>query len=248
MSTLLVSSRSQPVPCVSDRPCRSSVSVGAGIGRGFSVRAEDREDGEVAIQDSARRDIQGLASLALSMARAIVDEHQLHHAVQTALKRVQPSALAVLVVALRCRQLHYAGRYCCRVGRPMDRELRLQLAEEGADVERLAVLTGYLRRELLQLDVDHVTALPPGEPPPGTRAFGAASVGALLIALGQSAEGLRSVVSAIRDWLRRGDGTRRTVRLEIDGDALELSQASAADQHRLVELFVSRHATGQGAP
>jgi hypothetical protein len=130
----------------------------------------------------------------------------------------------------------------------MDKELRLQFSEEGADAERLAVLTGYLRQELLQLDVDDVTALPPGDPPPGARAFGAASVGALLIALGQSAEGLRSVVSAIRDWLRRGDGTRRTVRLEIDGDALELSQASAADQQRLVELFVSRHATEQGPP
>jgi hypothetical protein len=126
----------------------------------------------------------------------------------------------------------------------MDRELRLQLAEEGADAERLAVLTGYLRRELLQLDVDDVTALAPGEPPPGARAFGASAVGALLIALGQSAEGLRSVVSAIRDWLRRGEGTRRTVRLEIGGDALELSQASAADQERLIELFVSRHAAG----
>jgi hypothetical protein len=31
--------------------------------------------------------------------------------------------------------------------------------------------------------------------------------------------------------------------LELDGDALELSQASAADQERLIELFVSRHAT-----
>jgi hypothetical protein len=73
-------------------------------------------------------------------------------------------------------------------------------------------------------------------------------VGALLIALGQSAEGLRSVVSAIRDWLRRGDGTQRTVRLELGGDALELSQASAADQERLIELFVRRHATGEAAP
>ena len=35
----------------------------------------------------------------------------------------------------------------------MDRELRIQLTEEGADAERLAVLTGYLRRELLKLDV-----------------------------------------------------------------------------------------------
>jgi hypothetical protein len=128
----------------------------------------------------------------------------------------------------------------------MDRQLRLQLSEEGADAERLAMLTGYLRAELLQLDVEDVTALQAGEPPPGSRAFGADTVGALLIALGQSAEGLRTVVSAIRDWLRRGDGTRRTVRLELDGDALELSEASVADQQRLIELFVSRHATGEG--
>jgi len=127
-------------------------------------------------------------------------------------------------------------------------ELRLQLSEDGADVERLAALTGYLRAELLQLDVDDVTALPAGEPPPGARVFGVSTVGALLIALGQSADGLRSVVSAIGDWLRRGDGTRRSVRLELDGDALELSQASAADQERLIELFVRRHTTGEGMP
>lgn len=123
----------------------------------------------------------------------------------------------------------------------MDRELRLQLAEEGADAERLAALTGYLRGELLQLDVENVTALQAGEPPPGSRVFGVATVGALLIGLGQSANGLSSVVSAIRDWLRRGDGTRRTVRLELDGDTLELSEASAADQAQLIALFVSRH-------
>ena len=80
----------------------------------------------------------------------------------------------------------------------MDTELRLQLSEDGADAERLAVLTGYLRAELLQLDVDNVTALEAGAPPPGSRAFDVAIVGALLVALGQSAEGLRSVVSAIR--------------------------------------------------
>jgi hypothetical protein len=129
----------------------------------------------------------------------------------------------------------------------MGGELHLQLSEDGADAERLAVLTGYLRAELLQLDVEDVTALQVGEPPPGSRAFGVATVGALLIALGQSAEGLRSVVSAIKDWLRRGDGTRRTVRLELNGDALELSQASSADQQRLIELFVSRHSTAEDA-
>jgi hypothetical protein len=130
----------------------------------------------------------------------------------------------------------------------MDEELRLHLSEEGADAERLAVLTGYLRAELRQLDfIEEVGALPAGEPPPGARVFGVATVGALLIALGQSAEGLRSVVSVIRDWLRRGEGTGRAVRLELDGDTLELSQATAADQERLIELFIRRHTTDETA-
>ncbi len=123
----------------------------------------------------------------------------------------------------------------------MDGELHLQLSEDGADAERLAVLTGYLRSELLRLDVEDVRALPAGEPPAGARAFDVAAVGALLIALGQSAEGLRSVVSVIAGWLGRGEGKGRAVRLELGGDALELSQASAADQERLIELFVRRH-------
>jgi hypothetical protein len=130
----------------------------------------------------------------------------------------------------------------------MDRELRLHLSEEDADAERLAMLTGYLRAELLRLDVvEEVSALPAGEPPPGARVFGVATVGALLIALGQSFEGLRSVVSVIRDWLSRGAGTGRAVRLELGGDTLDLSQASEADQERLIELFIRKHATGETA-
>ena len=37
-------------------------------------------------------------------------------------------------------------------------DLRLRISEEDADAERLAVLTGYLRAELLQLDVKDVIA------------------------------------------------------------------------------------------
>lgn len=130
----------------------------------------------------------------------------------------------------------------------MDTDLRLQLSEEGADAERLAVLAGYLRAELLRLDVEDVTALQGGEAPRGARGVDVAAIGALMIALGQSAGGLASVVSAIRDWLRRGSGARRSVRLELGGDALELSQASTADQDRLIGLFISRHTTAEGAP
>jgi hypothetical protein len=129
----------------------------------------------------------------------------------------------------------------------MDRELRLQIAEEGADDERLAQLTGYLRAELLPLDVDEVTSPQAGDAPPGSRAVGIAAVGALLVALSQSADSLTSVVTAIRSWLKRGDSGVRSVRLEIDGDALELSRVTQAEQDRLVELFINRHSAGDGA-
>jgi hypothetical protein len=125
-------------------------------------------------------------------------------------------------------------------------ELRLQLAEEGADAERLDTLTRFLRQELLKLDVDDVTSLQVGEPPPGTRAFDVVAVGGLLVTLGHSAEALRAVVSAVRNWLKRGEGSRRAVRLQLDGDVLELSDATPSDQERLVELFVSRHIKGKG--
>jgi hypothetical protein len=128
----------------------------------------------------------------------------------------------------------------------MNAELRLQLSEEAADAERLAALTGYLRTDLLHLDVEEVTAPRAGQVPPGARAVDPGAVGALLVTLGQSADSLHAVVSAVRDWLRRGQGPQRRVRLELDGDVLELSQASSADQERLIELFVSRHGAGDG--
>lgn len=124
----------------------------------------------------------------------------------------------------------------------MGTELNLELAEAGADAERLAELAGFLRQDLLALDVEDVTALRAGEAPPGARAFDMVAVGGLLVTLGRSVGGLRAVVSAVRKWLARGEGAPRTVRLEIAGDVLELSGATAADQQKLIDLFVARHA------
>ncbi|MGK5678319.1 hypothetical protein [Actinoplanes sp. URMC 104] len=119
--------------------------------------------------------------------------------------------------------------------------MRLFLSEDGADAERLDGLTRQLRAELGRLDVDDVRPLPAGPPPPGSRAFDVEAVGALVVLLGQSSETLAAVVGVVRGWLGRSPGAKRTVRLELDGDVLELSEATAADQQRLVDLFVSRH-------
>lgn len=123
----------------------------------------------------------------------------------------------------------------------MDDVVRLTLAEEGADAERLDQVSGFLRRELLDLDVDAVTPLPAGEAPPGTRGFDVATVGGLLVTIGQSTQALQMIVTTVRAWLGRGGAVRRSVRVEIGGDVLELADASAEEQDRLVDLFLRKH-------
>jgi hypothetical protein len=61
----------------------------------------------------------------------------------------------------------------------MDGEVRLRLSEDGADAERLDVLTGYLRQELLQLDVEDVSRAREGDVPTGARAIDGICVGTL---------------------------------------------------------------------
>ena len=123
----------------------------------------------------------------------------------------------------------------------MDDVVRLTLVEEGADAERLDQVTGFLRRELLDLDVDAVTPLPSGAAPPGARGFDVATVGGLLVTVGQSTQALQTILTTVRAWLGRGGAVRRSVRVEIGGDVLELADASTEDQDKLVDLFLRKH-------
>jgi hypothetical protein len=120
-------------------------------------------------------------------------------------------------------------------------DLRIELSEGGADDQRLNTLAGYLRAELLHLDIDDVSSLRDRDAPAYSRAIDAATAGGLLVVLGKSATGLRTVILAVHGWLHRGDDVHRSVRLEIDGDMLELSSATAGEQQQLIDLFVSRH-------
>ena len=124
----------------------------------------------------------------------------------------------------------------------MERVLQLEVLEDGLDAEQLATLTDYLRAELLELDVDGVSRPEIGEAPPGTRGAGIAATGALLVTLGQSVDAVQSVLATIGNWLSRGAGSQRSVKVTIDGDTVELSKATAAEQETLIALFVSKHA------
>ncbi|WP_189382856.1 hypothetical protein [Streptosporangium nondiastaticum] len=131
----------------------------------------------------------------------------------------------------------------------MENRLQILLSEEGAEAEDVDKLTGYLRRELLQLDVDDVTALPAAEEvPPGARAVDPAQVGALLVSLGSSANALRQVIGAVHEWWGRCRDSRPSMRLAMDDDVLELSEATPEQVTEAFDLFVRRHsAAGSGA-
>ncbi len=118
-------------------------------------------------------------------------------------------------------------------------ELRLNVGvEPDADAAELDEATAQLREELLELDVDAVDR-PAGEPPPpGTRAAEAVLLGTLLVPLGR--EAIAAVVRTIETWVARRSS--RTVKVTLDGDSIELSNVSDADQRRLIDSFVARHA------
>jgi hypothetical protein len=71
-----------------------------------------------------------------------------------------------------------------------------------------------------------------------------AAVGALLVSLGGAATSINEIVTVVRAWLGRGGGAKRSIKLTIGGDVLELSEVSRDEQDRLVDLFVRRHSGG----
>jgi hypothetical protein len=110
-------------------------------------------------------------------------------------------------------------------------------AGQGADAAEVARLASQLRRQLMDLDLEAVES-PVTDPPPGTKAGHGTIVGVLLVTMAPTV--LRATVEVIQAWLATAQA--RTVRVELDGDVLELSGASEEDQHTLVTSFVARHA------
>src|SRR5919204_2517213 len=118
--------------------------------------------------------------------------------------------------------------------------LQVDIAGDSDD-EELAELTTALRRRLLELDVAGVGRPPaPGEPPAGAKGVDAIALGTLVVTLARSPGALAAVAKTVQGWVAaRND---RRVKLELDGDTIELTGVSSRDQERLVELWIGRHA------
>jgi hypothetical protein len=115
--------------------------------------------------------------------------------------------------------------------------LRLEVAREpDADAAELERATSPLREELLALDLERVGR--PTEPsPPGSRGLDVAALGTLIVGAGRGAIG--PVLTAVQSWIARRSS--RSVTITIDGDSLELTNASREDQRRVVASFLAWH-------
>jgi hypothetical protein len=122
-------------------------------------------------------------------------------------------------------------------------ELSVELqAGPDTDAEELGPLAGRLGAELLDLDVDSVRQPVREEAPGDAKGAGLLAAGELVVGLVASPEVLASLIDTVRSWL--GRNRARSVRLTLDGDALEVSGVSSAEQDRLIDLWISRHGTG----
>ena len=120
-------------------------------------------------------------------------------------------------------------------------ELNIQVDDDsGPDPEALTELTYMLREELLQLDVDEVELAAGGDAPPGSKGVELAVLGGLIVKLVRSTGLLDATIKTIASWVGRGPS--RTVRIELDGDVLEVSGVSAGEQRALIDDWVRRRA------
>ncbi len=109
--------------------------------------------------------------------------------------------------------------------------------DTDADAAELDDAVRGLRGELLELDVEDVERPSGGSAPEGARGPEVALLGTLMVSAGRA--GVSALVKTVAGWIGRRPG--RSVTLQIGDDSIELTDASAEDQQRLIEAFVARH-------
>jgi hypothetical protein len=106
----------------------------------------------------------------------------------------------------------------------------------GDDAGELTESAGWLRGELLDLDVQGVERLPGEAVPSGAK--GVADVaGWLLVQLGP--ETIRAVLAKVTDWVTRND---RVVEVSYGGDTLRLGRATREQQEKIIDGWLAGHA------
>ena len=128
------------------------------------------------------------------------------------------------------------------VGPEQQRAERLTIAVErgpDSDLDELARLTGQLRSQLLQLDVENVELVRAGQAPPGSKVADPITIGALVVTLAPTA--LQGVIGLVQHWLK--DRPVSSIKVTLGRDTLELTGASPEHVEQLTKAFMARHPT-----
>lgn len=115
-------------------------------------------------------------------------------------------------------------------------------AEPDADREELVALAVRLREWMLPVGVESVGFVATGPAPSGTRSAGMFGAGVLTVLLARSSELLAKLIDVVQSWLSSSGA--RSVRLELDGDVLEVTGITRGDQRELIRTWIDRHAGG----
>ncbi len=121
----------------------------------------------------------------------------------------------------------------------MDRLVLQVLPDPCSDAAELSDWAESLRAELAELDVPSVRPLVADEVPASAK--GAGLLFGWLVTQFGTLDGLRAVMAAVTAWVSR---TGRSVEVSLDGDALKVARATAAQQQELIDAWLSRHGSG----
>jgi hypothetical protein len=110
-------------------------------------------------------------------------------------------------------------------------------ADDPGDYETLA---RTLREELRDTDADSVEPIAADRVPEGAKGWHDI-VGWLAVNFG-TAQALRSVVSALRDWTSR---TGRVVEVTDGTDVLRLSGVTSEQQDKIIDAWLARHGAAE---
>jgi hypothetical protein len=112
-------------------------------------------------------------------------------------------------------------------------------AEPDADREELVALGVRLREWLLPLGIESAEFESLGEAPSGTRSAGMFVAGVLTVVLARSSELFAKLIDVVQWWLSSSGA--RSVKLELDGEVLEVTGITREDQRELIRVWIDRH-------
>jgi hypothetical protein len=113
--------------------------------------------------------------------------------------------------------------------------------ENGVEDDARERLARQLGAELRELDIDSLTAVERHPAPAGSKGVDVSMVGSWLVMLTASEDVFKTIVATVQDWLSR-HRSGHAVKIVMDGDTLELTAASTAEQAEIVRAFVLKHA------